>query len=132
VGLVNDKRDVVLDERVRRAADLAESEEPGRFDLGWILPIMFAYRERKFRRGLGCECERKNDLRGIGDEVFPGKQWTRSHLSRWEFGLDSRGSPSAVNSRGMRKALQAWEKSYIGGKCYSSYFYRHSPAQATS
>jgi hypothetical protein len=70
---VNDEGDVLLDERVRRVVKPPESEEPGRPDLEWMLSIMFAYRERRFRRGLGCECERKNDLHVISDEVFLGR-----------------------------------------------------------
>jgi hypothetical protein len=93
----------MLDERVRRVVKLPESEETDRSDLERMLSIMLAYRERRFLRGLGCECERKNDLHGIGDEVFLGKprMHTQSHLSRWESGLGSRRSPRAVNSRGM-------------------------------
>ena len=60
----------MLDERVRRVVKLSEQEDPARSDPERMLSIMFAYRERRFLRGLGCECERKNDLHGIGDEVF--------------------------------------------------------------
>ena len=71
--MVSDERDVMLDERVRRVTRLPESEDPARSDLDRMLSIMFAYRECRFLRGLGCERERRNDLYGIGDEVFRGK-----------------------------------------------------------
>ena len=57
----------MLDERVRRVVKPPESEDPGRSDVGRMLSIMFAYRERRFLRGLGCERERKKDLHGIGE-----------------------------------------------------------------
>lgn len=52
----------MLDERVRRVVKLPESEDSARSDLERMLSIIFAYRERRFLRGLGCERERMNDL----------------------------------------------------------------------
>ena len=92
----------MLDERARRVVKLPESEETDRADLELMLSIILAYRERRFLRGLGCECERKNDLRGIRDEIFLGKHgcaWP--HLSRSEFVLGSRRLPRVVGSRDM-------------------------------
>ena len=92
----------MLDERARRVVKLPESEEADRADLELMLSIMFVYRERRFLRGLGCECERKNDLRDIRDEIFLGKHgcvW--SHLSRSEFVLGLRRLSRVVGSRGM-------------------------------
>jgi len=91
------------DERVRRVMEFPMSEELDRSDLERILSIMFAYRERRFLRDLGCGCERKNDLQGTGDEVFLGKLRThlRSHLSCWEFRPGSRRSRGVMGSRGM-------------------------------
>ena len=77
---MDDGGDVILDERVRRVVKLPELEEADRPDLGQMLSIMFSYRERKFLRGLGCECERKNDLHSIGDEVFFGNPQRRTVL----------------------------------------------------
>lgn len=62
----------MLDERVRRVEMLPESDETDRPVLDRMLSIMFAYRERRFLRDLGCVCERKNELHGLGD-VFLGK-----------------------------------------------------------
>ena len=78
VGLVNDEGDAMLDERARRVVKLPESEETDRADLEPMLSIIVAYRERRFLRGLFCERERKNDLHGIGDEIFLGKTWARA------------------------------------------------------
>ena len=62
----------MLDERIRRVVKLPESEDPARSDFERMLSIMFAYRERRLLRGLGCERERINDLRGIGIGKFQG------------------------------------------------------------
>ena len=80
VGFVRDEGDGMLNERVRRAVELPQSEEPRRFAPGWMLSIIFAYLERRFLRGLGCERERKNDLNGFG----VGAPWdhVKPHLSR--------------------------------------------------
>ena len=90
----------MLDERVRRVVKLPESKDPARSDLERMLSIMFAYRECRFLRGLGCERERKNDLHGTGDEVLQGKLriHTRSHLSGRALGLQSRRSSESMNS----------------------------------
>lgn len=69
-GFVSDEGDVTLNERVRRVVKLPESEDPARSDLERMLSIIFAYRECRFLRGLGCERERKNNLRDIGDVAF--------------------------------------------------------------
>ena len=69
VGFVRDEEDGMLDELVRRAAELPQSEELRRSALRWMLSIIFAYLERRFLRGLGCERERKNDLNSFGGEA---------------------------------------------------------------
>ena len=70
VGFVRDEGDGMLDERVQRASELLQSEEPRQFALGWMLSIIFPYLERRFLRGLGFECERKNDLSSFKGEAL--------------------------------------------------------------
>ena len=95
--MVRVEGDVMLDERVRRVVKLPESEDPACSDLERMISIMFAYRECRFLRGLGCERERKNDLHGISDGHF-----RENH--RYIHGLTFRVGNPVSNRRDLPKA----------------------------
>ena len=114
VKFVGVEGDAMLDGRVRRVANIPEPEETGRSGVERMVSIMFAYRERRFLRGLCPECERKNDLRGSGDEVFLTRPRHTRYLTFRSWILfqahEDLPEPRIRGTCSGRKTSQPWEK----------------------